>query len=61
MNCTLVDLITMLIRREIAVTRRRRRPSVERTGDDRVHLASSSPGVGDSKGFRAGGGGRGVI
>lgn len=48
MKCILVDLITMLIRHEIAVTRRRRRPSVERTGDDRVHLTPSSPCVGDS-------------
>lgn len=61
MNCVLVDLYKTADSRENAVTRRRRRPKVERTGDDRVHIASSSPRVGDSWGVRVVGGVRGVF
>lgn len=61
MKCILMDLVQDADSRENALTRRRRRPTVERTGDDRVHLASSSPCVGDSWGVRVVGGVRGVI
>ena len=61
MKCILMNLVQDADSRENVVTRRRRRPTVERTGDDRVHLASFSPRVGDSRGVRAVGEGRGVI
>lgn len=61
MKCILMNLVQDADSRENVVTRRRRRPTVERTGDDRVHIASSSPRVGDSWGVRVVGGVRGVF
>lgn len=61
MKCILMNLVQDADSRENVVTRRRRRPTVERTGDDRVHIASSSPRLGDSWGVRVVGGVRGVF
>ena len=61
MKCILMNLVQDADSRENVVTRRRRRPTVERTGDDRVHIASSSPRVGDSWGVRVVGGVRRVF
>jgi hypothetical protein len=61
MKYILMDWYKIDDSRENVVTRRRRRPTVERTGDDRVHIASSSPRVGDSWSVRVVGGVRGVF